>query len=669
MNLYKAFSTGLNKRELIKYDENYRAVVEAKILKDLDKDYYESIYLYNDSQYEQFKKSKSLAGISGLKTDRIVFDFDSTNPEEARQDAVQLISRLSETFSEDTIGCYFSGNKGVHVELKLNHFINKKEFSTFVDNYASDLKTFDAKIRDEQRIFRCPMTKNTKSGLFKVPLTASEIIKNNIDQIKEIAKDPQISHDTLINSWKPVDISNKIKELTVPVKTEIPTELDIEVLDKPDMSRKPKHLTEAKYVLFEGFFEETERNEACMILAATCRYLGYNKELAYNMIKGTLRLRARRLNLPDYDRSELWTTVINPVYSPTWKGGTFSEDEGLLKKVIERYSLNKLNVQTHELVSLNSVSDYFKDFALNIDKNTIKLGINEVDKQVRITTGMLVTLLAAPGAGKSSIAMSIVNYVSKNNEKCIFFSLDMSMQQTFQRLIQKHTGQDGDTIFENYKNSKDSETKKYLEILSDEYKNVMFSFRSGLTVENIREMIINENNIRGVLPKLIVVDYLECLHGPFSDPNANKAIIATQLKDIANQFGVCVLLLVQPRLSAGGPAGELNSYTDIKGSSVIGEASAVVMTMSRPGFNPKDSSDDKYATITVVKNRMGQLSSTDLGFDGLTGNVFTLDQQAKVRLKTLRDSLANQESDEEYAGKTSGWKKPSFNKNTGGDLY
>jgi KaiC/GvpD/RAD55 family RecA-like ATPase len=524
------------------------------------------------------------------------------------------------------------------------------------------------------------MSFNPKSQMYKIPMTAQELMIANLDDIFEQAKTPNMDErlevlftfETIEMPEQFIKIFNDYSNDPVEIAAHLgEADYDNDLttsLTKPDMSRKPKHLTEAKYALQEGFFEEGERNEACMILAATYRYLGYNKELAYNMIKATLRLRAERLNLPDYDRSSLWKEVINPVFSPTWKGGTFSEDSGVLKKVIDRYGLNKINTFSHELISLDNVSDFFKDFAINIDKNTLKIGIEDVDKQVRITTGMLVTLLAAPSAGKSSIAMSILNTVSKNDCKCLFFSLDMSMQQTYQRLIQKHTGHQSDDIFEAYKQGNDEITSEYTSVLKDEYRNVKFSFRSGLTVDTIREMIITEQTITGIIPKLVVIDYLECIHGQFSDPTANKALIATQLKDIANQFNTCVLLLVQPRLAAGGPAGELNSYTDIKGSSVLGEASAVVLTLSRPGFNPKDRTLDRFATITVVKNRMGTLSSTDLSWEGITGNVGTLNEDGHRDLADLRSQLANQqESDEAYAGRTSGFKP--FKSKPKGDVF
>lgn len=670
MSYYKVFINSLkSKREMFQYDtpDYFKERVEFVLAN--KKEWYESIFIYTDKEKEQLELKGSLAGISGLDIDRVVFDFDSKEDVQlALDDARTLVSRLS-FIPEEAIQCYFSSNKGFHVQINVNSLIKKEQFIKIVEHYALDLSTFDQVIKDDQRVFRFPMSFNPKSEMYKIPMTAQELLTIGLAEIMEVAKAPDIEDRlAVLYGFQDVDMLQQFIDV-INAKEAVILEPDIIVTDKPDMSRKPKHLTEAKYALQEGFFEEGERNEACMILAATYRYLGYNKELAYNMIKATLRLRGERLNLPDYDKSSLWKEVINPVYSPTWKGGTFSEDSGVLKKVIDRYGLNKINTYAHELISLENVSDFFKDFALNIDKNTLKIGIEEIDDKLRITTGMLVSLLAAPSAGKSSIAMSILNTVSKNDCKCLFFSLDMSMQQTYQRLIQKHTGEQSDDIFEAYKRGDDEQTNEYMNILKDEYKNVKFSFRSGLTVDSIREMIINEQNLTGVIPKLVVIDYLECIHGQFTDPTANKALIATQLKDIANQFSICVMLLVQPRLSAGGPAGELNSYICIKGSSVIGESSSIVLTLSRPGFNPKDTSMDKFATINVVKNRMGTLSSTDLGWVGITGNVSTLDDQGHKDLADLRASIANQnESDEQYAGRTSS-NQYKFPKQNRGDMF
>lgn len=668
--VYRCFSTGVHKRKLIPFDVNYLNKVSETINQNPDKDYYESIYLYNDTHLKRFQEKNSLAGITDVKTDRLVFDFDSKNDvQKAVEDAQSVVDLLINKYDvlENAVRIFYSGSKGMHVEVHLNETLSRPEFENIVETVAGNLETFDTAIKDQQRLFRFPLTKNDKTKRFKIPLTINQLFELNLDQIQKLANhNDEPSFYDILDSYVTTELSPSLKLMKNASKKEkLKSEVTIEQTDTPDMSRKPKHLTPAKYVIQEGYFDEGERNEACMILSSTYKYLGYNKEHAYNMLKATLRLRSHRLGIPEYDKEELWKTIIEPVFSPLWKGGVYSEEEGLLAKTIKKYKLDKISIQDVGLVSLNSVADYFKDFAVNIDKNTIRLGIKEIDERVRVTTSMLVCLLAAPGAGKTSISLGILNTISNNEEKAIFFSLDMGVPQVYQRIIQRHTGEKADKILENYKNNNVQKINEYNEALTTEYKNIKFCFKSGMTTEHIKESLIYERDKSGSIPKLIVIDYLECIQGPFSDSNANKALIATQLKDIANEFSICVFLLVQPAKQSGDPSQELLSYTQIKGSSVLGEASSVVFTMYRPGFSPKSPDRDKYLTINVVKNRMGELSSTDLGWTGLTGNIHSLSNEEKRDLNQLRADLAaaeqNGDSDELYSKQTSGKKY--------GDLY
>lgn len=652
MGFYRAFSIGVNKRRLIKVDENYINSIQEIIGGDYDaKDFYESIYLYEDSHLEQFEKSKSLAGIKGIKTDRIVFDFDSKkDPSLALNDAKEVVSRLKNDFDEQSIRLFYSGGKGFHVEVHLseNKLISREQFELITSKYANGLVTFDEKVKDEQRLFRLPLTKNLGSGRFKIPLTLEQLNTLDIIKIQKMSLVP--NYDNLINIMDNWTLSSLPKNLENLKKEEKKVEIlreEFESVERPNFTKNNTGLTPAKYALQEGYFEEGERNEASMILCATYKFLGYNKEVAYNMLKASLRLRSKRLGLPELsesDKFELWKTVVDYVYSDSYNGGTFSEEEGLLKKVKDRYKISDYD-KLDSLVPLNGVTNIFKDFALNIEKNTIKLGIDEVDDNVRVTTSMLVCLLAAPSAGKSSITFGILNTISKAGIDGIFYSLDMAAPLVYQRLIQRHEALVGDVIFDMYKRN-DAKLLEIEQNLANEYKNIKFCFKSGILISDIKDMIIKERTA-GRDPKFIAIDYLECLQGPFSDSNANKAFIAQGLKDIANEFGVCVFLLVQPTKVAGDPSYELTSYRKIKGSSVIEEAASIIFTIHRPGFSPTSPEMDKFLNICVVKNRMGQLGSFDFAWDGLTGSITELDEYEKEELKKVREKNKERDSNKE----------------------
>lgn len=647
--LYKAIAVGVKNRELVEYNDDYLSTVVGIIEKNPNKDLYESLYLYNESHFKQFQKSHSLAGITDVKTDRIVFDFDSKQDVNvAKKDAIEVVSRLEKQFPKNSIKVYYSGNKGFHVEVQVSDFLNRKQFESITRSLSEGLSTFDHKVSDEQRIFRIPLSTHQTSKRTKIPLTIDQLKNKPVSDIEKIAAQGiKDEYGTMIDSWTVTDLPDQLKRITLQEPT--PVKEVLTITDSPDMTRRRKEISPAKYVLEEGFFEEGERNEACMILASTYRHLGYNKDMAYNMLKATLRLRAARLGRPDYDKSELWNTIIEPVYSPVWKGGTYSETEGLLKKTIERYKLSKSADMETKVMNLVDVLDKFKDFATNIDKNTIKTGLGSLDDKVRITTSMLTCLLAAPGAGKTSFSFGILNGLSKSDIKAMFFSLDMGSDLVIQRIIQKHTGRHSDEIFKHFKEGRKYEIEKYTKILMDEYKNIKFVFQSGLTTQHIREMIIAEKDRTGEYPKMILIDYLENIAGPFSDSTANKALIARELKDIANEFSINVFLLVQPTKHAGDPSYELNSYTDIKGSSVIQEAASVILTMYRPGFDP-DHDDDHYVTVKVVKNRMGSLGSFDFGWEGLTGRIYELDEDGHKTLKALREEVSKRRASKDGKG-------------------
>lgn len=643
--LYKALTGGLKAtRNLVEYNPEKFYLDIKKV----NKPQYESLYIYNDGHKEKYDKNdKSMAGMHGVKTDRLVFDFDNKqNPQEALADARLLVKKLQKFVDPLSIRCFFSGNKGYHVEVhfKDGQYIDYYEFSQMVDALASDLKTFDKSIRDEQRILRLPFSKH-EEGLYKYPISLEDFSNQEYNhesfKTSEQAQklEPFDSLEAISKSFIRIDIPEKFKTFCIEKPKEKTTDNSTSD-DFPNMTKRPKHISPAKYALMQGYFDEGQRNTACMALAATFKGMGYPKEIAYNMLKATLRLRQERLNLPDYDKNVLWNEVIEVVYAPTWEGGTYSEKEGLLADIIKKYDLEKSTNEEVGLYKIGQISNVFKDFATNIDKNTIQLGISELDRKLKLTTSMFVCLLAPPSSGKTSISLGILNSLSKRKEKAIFFSMDMAIPLVYQRILQRHTGDDNEVITNAYKNNDVAKIEEYDRILEREYENVKLCFKTGLTTESIQKTIINEMDVTGVMPRLVVIDYLECIAGPFTDPTANKALIATQLKDIANELGICVLLLVQPAKVSGDPSQELTSYTQIKGSSVLGEAASVVMAMHRPGFSPKNPEQDKFLTINVVKNRMGTLSSTDLHWDGVKGLVSTLSTEDKAELAELRAKKA-----------------------------
>jgi replicative DNA helicase len=222
----------------------------------------------------------------------------------------------------------------------------------------------------------------------------------------------------------------------------------------------------------------------------------------------------------------------------------------------------------------------------------------------------------------------------------------MGAPLVFQRLIQKHTGLYSKKIFEMYKQN-DKSLDKIEKDLAKEYSNVSFCFKSGLTVEEIKQNIQDEQEKTGEKIKLVVIDYLECISSGFSDATASGAYITQKLKDLANEMELTVLLLLQPTKVAGDPSDELLSYTKIKGSSVIQQACSVILSMWRPGFSPKAPEDDKFVCFAVLKNRMGSLGHYEFSWNGLTGSITEMDEMEAAELTEIRKRKAAEKAAQE----------------------
>jgi hypothetical protein len=156
--------------------------------------------------------------------DVLPFDFDSAAaPELALADArvlVLQVLRKDHGVDPRTVGVYFSGAKGFSVEIPAAAF-GLRAFGPFpttsalaaklhgvADALARGLATTDWSLYSRGRLWRVPNTLHSK-GLYKVFLTAKELERLTIDEIRELARKPRTiatyttrRSPTLARLWK-----------------------------------------------------------------------------------------------------------------------------------------------------------------------------------------------------------------------------------------------------------------------------------------------------------------------------------------------------------------------------------------------------------------------------------------------------------------------------------
>ena len=629
-----------------------------------NKDYYISIFKFNEEQKKKFDEVGSVAGMTDVTTNKLVWDFDFTpkkaddNPELAREEAVALVDRLElQGYTNDNIKIFFSGNKGFEVSVDINEELTPAQVKNVCLNLADGLNTVDRVIYNATRILRMPCTKHDKSGLFKYPLTVDDIKSSTMAEIKVLARQ-KIAYEDIKDFWKPTTLKGKLlllKEKTPEVKLDrVQASYTLEDLD---WSTKPRDLSYSKWLLEMGYFENGERSHALMILGATYRSLGYDENKAYYLLKSASDKQSTRTGDDKFPKSEIWNNIIKQVYSSTWQGGTYSEktDELLMRLalLVPPSALTKRD----DVLTISQTAALFKEFAANIDKNILQFGIKSLDENLMAMIGRVYTIGGSPGSGKTSLAIQILNNTSLSNIPSMFFSFDMGLEDVYQKFIQKHTKKQAKAVFEDMKDA--DKVKEFDKILDENYANVHFVRSSGMTVEAMKNRITETEKILGIDLKLIVVDYLDLVQADFSDPTQKSMAVIQGLKEIATSLRKCVVVLSQPNKANQKVNKPVESYAAIKGSGAVAELSNAVLWVYRPGANPRTFQDDLFYSIDCLKNRHGAMFSLDYSWNGIGGTIAELTPAQRVALQNLRERLEDEDEDAE---------EPAFNNRRRGGI-
>jgi replicative DNA helicase len=292
------------------------------------------------------------------------------------------------------------------------------------------------------------------------------------------------------------------------------------------------------------------------------------------------------------------------------------------------------------LSAWSDMGKQFLDYATNFETNVIKTGIAELDDNATLCASTLNGLLGQPGAGKTTVAIQYLRNTSLANVPSMFFSLDMGLPIVYAKLAQKLTGLDFKSVMALFRDNP-MKAAEIATVIQEEYKNVGFNFRSGMTIADMKTAIKEQQDQIGQGIKLIVIDYLECIAGPYSDATANTGFIANQLKDLANDFGACVLLLLQTQKhSTPSISDPLMTLKAVKGSSVIEQSCSSILTLWREGYSPDTIKDDRYISFAVVKNRFGSLWRGDFSWDGVRGSINSLTDEERAALKDFKSRKA-----------------------------
>jgi len=218
-------------------------------------------------------------------------DFDSSDLQKSHLDARKFVRYILSSFGDLYPKIWFSGNKGFHIILDQKYFgVPRSSKSTYHWRYLAEyfaktlqLDTLDKTVYTIPRMWRIENTINSKSGLYKIPLSLYELDHSSIDEIKSLAVQPRDFIDEEIDI-QPIgalsSLYNQAKEAYERSKQVILGE----VLKPIDLN---KELPPCISYIFQngGILKLGYRNRTCIVLAGYCKSVGIPIVEAQNFLE------------------------------------------------------------------------------------------------------------------------------------------------------------------------------------------------------------------------------------------------------------------------------------------------------------------------------------------------------------------------------------------------
>lgn len=278
----------------------------------------------------------------------------------------------------------------------------------------------------------------------------------------------------------------------------------------------------------------------------------------------------------------------------------------------------------------------------------IQTGIQPFDKTFSgLVSPDLFIIAARPGAGKTSLALSITHSTSiQRNIPCAWFSLEMDGVQLTRRLASIDSGISHEVIRQGRIDS--SLEIKFFNSLDKIKKSPIFI--EDKTNMNVRSIRTRANILKRKYDiQYIVVDYLQLMDG-IEIKNKNRETIISEisrgLKGLAKELKIPVIALSQLSREVEKRTDKMPQLSDLRESGAIEQDADCVLFLMRPeyyGFaeaveiNGKEYAPAGLCIGKGAKNRHGSTQNFAMQFTGSTMHFATHPQDEGFVPKRFND--------------------------------
>ena len=247
-------------------------------------------------------------------------------------------------------------------------------------------------------------------------------------------------------------------------------------------------------------------------------------------------------------------------------------------------------------------------------------GVEALDRQMTLMPGWLAVVLAAPGMGKTALALAYTLTALRAGRTVLFISLEMSSADLAGRLISQASGVPFNVARAGLRNLSQRDLGLYTQALDESGRWALhIEHAHTLSPEALRLSCQRVKHERGDLG-LIVLDYLQLCRGGTrrrdATDEAEIAAASRMMKACAIEFDAAAIALSQPTSAAARGDGKALKLSDARGSQAIAADADVALIPHRPNMQPdifpdtdaaraRIRTERQRATVSVPKFRHG----------------------------------------------------------------
>ena len=513
--MIKEYAFGLANRH------HFGDVADIENWSGMAQDTFMSLWDYDGHVVEYVKKKNTLSSYDGIlyMPDEFILDVDGQNPENARQKAIGLTILLDDLCIP--YQPYFSGT-GFHLGIPGQAFrwkpcpdlhlkVKEELMEKGIYEYA------DSSVSDKTRLIRVVNTLNSKSKLWKIPLSKAEL-NGSIDKIQELAAGKRHTYDWITLECEPVfDVLSR------------KTKANDKEFETVTLGRNPDPVWYPCIQKMMDGSPQGSRHQIALRIAAHLRWR--YPEHTVRIIMEDWRQRVDVKSHP-FSKNEMDKIVTDCYEGHNGNGYNYGCSDVWMDKNCQstcRLYKSKVSQNTMDAQAMEKELVEF----LTKDHNPVNIGA-AYGGDYPVYPGEVVIIQAPP---KSMKTMLLQNWVNTFKRNTYFLEMEMSPRQMWMRFVMINNKWDEEELKEYY--------SQYSNGISKDFDWLTVDYSSCFAHELHKRILMLPQK-----PEIVVVDHMGLFKSKRSDNNMKVEEVSQSLMELAIHNNIIVFAVSEITKSA-----------------------------------------------------------------------------------------------------------------------